>query len=157
MNNSAKAKAVLDMIRDSYKDTIDAQKRSTDRITIILGITATCFSLIAKVDDAPAEGVAKLFLICSMIGLLACFVITVLALYPRDSKVPGSFDVHFLWNHYVSEVSEEQCFANIANDICDAWKWRVGMVDSFARLTVVQLFASGITLFCVAISEFLAT
>ena len=152
MNSLSNAKHVLDVVRDNYKEMFDVGKRLGDRMTILMGITATGFGLIVKLSDEALAGWSLCLLCLAVAGLLGCFGIAAVALFPKRAEQPGSTDIDFLWQHYVA-IADESAIANVLNDACDCLRKRRAACDVLSWWFRLQIVVSALTLLSAAASE----
>jgi hypothetical protein len=145
-------KLVYESLKDNYKEISEINKRTGDRMIVVLGATITGFGLIVKLDDRAVVGWAAIFLVISIVAILVCFTTTVMGLFPKKGEQPGSTDVDFLWAEYVA-VSEEAALANSMSDLCRVIKQRrsTGIrMNGWFRLTIIS---AAVALLFVALSE----
>lgn len=154
-HHSSNSKLVIDTLRDNFREVTEIGKRFGDRMTILMGITATGFGLLVKLSDKQVNGVSVLLLIAAVVGLLCCFGIAALAMFPKKSLQPGSTDVDFLWAEYVAR-DPEQAEANVIADICHALRHRRNDCDRLSYWFRIQIIVAGFTLLCVVISELIS-
>lgn len=154
-HDSANSKLVIDTLKDNYREAVEIGKRFGDRMTILMGITATGFGLLIKLTDKPVTGCSMWLLISAVIGLLLCFAISALALFPKQSHQPGTTDVDFLWEHYVS-VKPEQAEANVMSDLCHCVRKRRAECALLSFWFRIQIIMAGITMLCVVMSELIS-
>lgn len=118
MENPKNAERVLDLLWKNYSEQNEINKRIADRVTIVLGVTATAFGFVAKLPSVDNHGVFyAVMLILSLLCLLAAFVIGSLVWSPRDGLQPSFMSLEEIWHHQIV-VSEDTAVANLINDLC---------------------------------------
>ncbi len=152
MISEKNGKLVYETLKDNYKEISEINKRTGDRMIVVLGATITGFGLIVKLNDRSVVGWAEFCLVLSIVSISTCFTATLMGMFPKKGEQPGSTDIDFLWSEYV-DISEEAALANSMNDLCRVIKQRrlTGIrMNVWFQITII---AAAVSLVFVALSE----